>query len=527
MTTRASAPVAPTVGAGRLVAAVLPGLLLVTLVGEWAASGTERFGRIMVAPVLVLGVAAVAARPRSWPWALSTAVLLALVLPASAAEALVAVAAVLVTASVTAMLWRDAPWAGATRPTLGRDESHDRVVWVPPDRFGPQRWPRWVGDWAVPVLAWLAMSVLVNLTLSVSASVAGTPEGRIVWDASNFLRIAQDGFLADPRLAASFPGYPMLIRAAHEWFGVDHELAAILWSNAAGVAAAVLFWRWAGGWLGPRARLVALALLLCFPYAFVLFGVAYADGVLLALVLGSLLAVERDRYVLAGLLGAAATFTRPNGLVLVPTLFVLIAERSGVVDLGGLGARGRGALVRIRSIRFRPERLGVRQAAALLSLSGIAGLMFWMWRLFDDPLFFWSVQVGEYGHRAFADPATWLKVEFINRPGEFVHNWPDGINQVVSLLVVVVSLVSLPSVGRRYGWGYAVLGLSAVAVLWVTATGFSPAGRYLLPFVPVLVVRIAEPLSRRPAIAGGVVAAGALWSCGLAAGFAASARFNW
>jgi hypothetical protein len=163
----------------------------------------------------------------------------------------------------------------------------------------------------------------------------------------------------------------------------------------------------------------------------------------------------------------------------------------------------------------------------LLSTVGIAGLMFWMWRLFDDPLFFWSVQVSDYGHRAFADPATWMKVEFINRPSEFVHNTPDALNQVVSFAIVALCVALVPAAGRRFGWGYAVLGCGSVAVLWVTATGFSPAGRYLLPFIPVVLALLAEPLSRRPRVAIVALAVGTTFSCALAAGFAAAARFNW
>lgn len=505
---------------------MLPAVLLVLVGGEWIADDTERFGRVVVAGTLVLGAALISAKPRAWPWALSVAFVAAALLPGSPAEAALAVASVLLAAATVSVLWVVAS-EGSVGPVTRAPAVTPRIIWCTPTGFGPARWPRWVGDWGVPVGAWFAVSVVVNLTLSVSAAIVGTADGRIVWDASNFLAIAREGYVADPRLAASFPGYAMLIRAAHEWLGVDHELAAILLSNLAGVATAVLFWRWAGGWLPARARWVSLGLMLCFPYAFVLYGVAYADGVLLALVLGALLAIELDRPLVAGLIGAAATFTRPNGLVLVPTLIVLVAERSGVLDLDGFRRPGRSLREQLRDVRVHGGSLRPRHAAVLLSVVGISGLMVWMWSLFDDPLFFWSVQVGDYGHRAFADPATWFKVEFINRPWEFVHNTPDMVNQVVSLAIVLAALWSLPSVGRRYGWGYSVLGLSSVAVLWVTATGFSPAGRYLLTFVPVLVIWCAEPLSRRPRVAIGVIATGMVWSCALAAGFAAGARFNW
>lgn len=59
----------------------------------------------------------------------------------------------------------------------------------------------------------------------------------------------------------------------------------------------------------PATR-TALAQFLVYPYSFMLFGVVYSDGLLVALVLGALVLAESDRCVVAGLVGAAATQRR-------------------------------------------------------------------------------------------------------------------------------------------------------------------------------------------------------------------------
>ena len=474
----------------------------------------ERFGRVVVSASLLAG--AFLARGGGVGrrlLVLAAAVVVAIVAPGTTTEVVLGLVAIALFATPL-VVGRLLDVGAADRP------EHDRAP--EPAELEPDGLRRFVR----PAIQWFAVLVPVNLTLTVAGLVAGTkPDARIVWDASNFIDIARDGYAYRP-LAASFPGYAMVIRGANRLLGLDHELAAILISDLSGLAAALLFWEWSRRWLDGKAHRTALWCFLLFPYSFMLFGVAYADGLLLALVLGSLLAVDRDRLVTAGLLGAAATFTRPNGLVLIPVLVLATAERSGVLDLTALGSRNawrqRWSGIVVDRSRFRP-----RQLAVLLSAGGIGGYMFWMWRSKGDPLFFWSVQTTDYGHRAFTSPATWLKVEFLNRPWEFIHNGPDAVNQVASVLVVVAVLASLPAAGRRLGWWAALLGLGGVATLWVTATGFSPAGRYLLPYLPVLAVLAADPLARRPALARVVLAAGAVGSLVLAAAFASAFRLNW
>jgi hypothetical protein len=121
-----------------------------------------------------------------------------------------------------------------------------------------------------------------------------------------------------PLYIVFYPLFPWLVAAV---YAVIHDpmVAAIAVSTVASLFVAPLL-----------ARLVALdfdlaigrraaIFLLIFPTAYFLH-IGYTESLFLALVLGSFLAARTDRWWLAGLLGALATLTRVNGLVLVPAL---------------------------------------------------------------------------------------------------------------------------------------------------------------------------------------------------------------
>ena len=381
-------------------------------------------------------------------------------------------------------------------------------------------------NWLTPVGAWLAVVWLIGDLQRAAASHWGTGPawtpgsllpfdllagtGRIRFDGYRYLEIARTGYPSGQGYEAVFPGYPLLIRLLHG-VGGGYSQAAVGITLASGLASACLFWHWMGRkGLALAERRLALALFLLFPYGFVRYGVPYSDALLVALVLGAVVLVEHDRPVLAGLVGALATFTRPNALPLIPALVVMVLESRGALTFPTVRP--------LRGMRFHRGLLRFRDAGVLLAFGGLLAYSAWVRDRSGDPLYFWHVQ-REWGHRPFTDPFNWLKANLIRNENVFVEPL-DGVNELLSFGIIAWAVAALTRLGRRFGWGYAVLTLGMVVTTWVTAVVFAPSGRYLLPAVPFLIALAAPWMVRHRLWTIVAVVASVVWLVVLTAAFA-------
>lgn len=194
-----------------------------------------------------------------------------------------------------------------------------------PSRSKRLRWSAPDSETALLVLV-LKGLVLFVATLSIGTLFDQSETWHTLWnrwDASHYLKLAENGYTAtgDGRFSIVFyPLYPWLIRAVafvcRSYFG-----AAILVSGAASIAAAVLLRRLVE--LDEPAKVARLTVwfLLIFPTVYFLH-IGYTESLFVALVLGSLMAARMQFWALAGVLGALASLTRVNGLLLMPTLLV-------------------------------------------------------------------------------------------------------------------------------------------------------------------------------------------------------------
>jgi hypothetical protein len=147
------------------------------------------------------------------------------------------------------------------------------------------------------------------------------------WDGVNYLLLAAGGYGGNPTnglypLTVFFPAYPASIAATRAVAG-DGALAAVLLSNVAFAVALLLVLR-----LGrlvvteQQARLGAVFLALA--AGGTAFSMAYTDSFFLLVSAASLLAAERGRAPLAGVLFAVAAVTRLPGIALgLPLLMIL------------------------------------------------------------------------------------------------------------------------------------------------------------------------------------------------------------
>jgi hypothetical protein len=147
------------------------------------------------------------------------------------------------------------------------------------------------------------------------------------WDSVWYLAIANDGYPAgDPRRAAFFPLYPLLLRAANAVVGRP-VIAGALVSVACFAVALVLLHRLTALELGlPAARESVWALAL-FPGA-VFFSAVYSEALYLALSVGCLYAARTRRWAWAGAAGMLGAATRSAGVLLVVPLVVMWLARA-------------------------------------------------------------------------------------------------------------------------------------------------------------------------------------------------------
>lgn len=143
------------------------------------------------------------------------------------------------------------------------------------------------------------------------------------WDAQHYLYLASHGYAnsGDARnLIAFFPLYPALISAVAS-LGLPIRLAALLISNVAGVLAAILLYEIGRIDRGRNAGFRAAAFFTVFPTAYFLL-VGYTEALFCALAFGAVLAVRRQQWLFAGMLGGLAAATRLTGLALFPLLVI-------------------------------------------------------------------------------------------------------------------------------------------------------------------------------------------------------------
>lgn len=362
-----------------------------------------------------------------------------------------------------------------------------------------------------PYVIWCVAVALLLTLQHVSARVLREPgyqllpvknlnyylDGWSQFDGPEYLKIVTGGYWYTPGVRSPivwFPLYPLLVRLLN--VALDNPLlAGIVVSSLGGLAVVGLYWRWlTDRGMADTTRVVAFLFLLTYPYAWYLFGVVHSDAVFLALTIAAFLLVENKRLLLAGLVGALATAARPTGLAVIPALLFLALERHGVftVPAASTDTRLRRLVqkfdvpVHIDRHAFRPRLL-----LPLLACAGVGGYMLYLGVRWGDPLAFQHNQTVYH-------PGN---LPLLKR--QFLVEWRDiGLHPTYTLTVTLQALVtavvacSIPFVGRRFGWGYAVFIGVLVAIPTVSTEDFMGTGRYMIAAFPVAAL-LGEWLSRQ------------------------------
>jgi hypothetical protein len=207
---------------------------------------------------------------------------------------------------------------GPVVPDLAVGRRHSRG-------FGIRAWGR-LSPILKPVIILGVSRAVALAALYLTRSVTNQPPLVVgKWDGGWYLLAAKQGWPHQvvksgghvvPSTLAFFPGFPFLIRVVHALtplgWGGSGALAVLLCE----VAMVIAFWHLARDIWGEVAADQSTVLFCFFPGAFI-FSLIYSEPLLLAAACASILALRRHHWVLAGLLGAVATATRPNGVAVV------------------------------------------------------------------------------------------------------------------------------------------------------------------------------------------------------------------
>ncbi len=145
-------------------------------------------------------------------------------------------------------------------------------------------------------------------------------------DSQHYLNIAENGYVStgdDRLLIVFFPLFPYLVRLFNFVFD-NYLVSGLVVSNLCWVFAAYLLYELALMDTDRKGALRALKYLCILPASF-LFSAPLSDSLFLLLSVACVLAVRKNIYPLAGLIGFLAAFTRMPGILLfVPACFELV-----------------------------------------------------------------------------------------------------------------------------------------------------------------------------------------------------------
>jgi hypothetical protein len=265
-----------------------------------------------------------------------------------------------------------------------------------------------------------------------------------------------------------FPLYPMMMWLVQHALVCSIFLAGVLISGVGGFVTTVLVQRLSAGWWGEEASRRAVIFFCFFPGSIV-FSMVYSEGVLLPLVAGCLLALERRRWLLAGVLAAFATAVGPTALAIIPACAV-----AALLEIRRRGWKGTKALI----------------APALAPLGIIAfGAFLWLWT--GTPLASYSAQHSQWGERTNPFALVDLVTRLVNESyftKTFVHinlNYISGLVGAVFLFYALYLLlvktrprISPPAIAWTLG----------IAFLAVTSENVPPNPRLLITAFPAVLV---------------------------------------
>lgn len=261
----------------------------------------------------------------------------------------------------------------------------------------------------------------------------------------------------------------------------SYILAGVIVALVSGAVATVLTGRLAERWWGAAAARRAILFFCLFPGTIV-FSMIYTEGLLVALVAGAILAVERRRWFTAGILAGFATAVGPVAAAIIPAFAIV-------------------ALLEIRRRGWHDREARRALLAPLLAPAGLVGFGAFLWVWTGSPFASYLTQKSSWGWQESTSPTAIPNAvgTLVSQIENFSFHHPGiDLNIVAGLAGTVFLFYAL---WRLWNWRSAV---SLVALLWTVGVGVEtltsanvpPNPRMLLCAFPAVLVVGAEPQGR-------------------------------
>jgi hypothetical protein len=342
-----------------------------------------------------------------------------------------------------------------------------------------------------PIAVYLATRLLLLLVALVNGSLrhhAFTHE-LAQWDGLWYRAVVNHGYpdhvLHVQSTLGFLPLYPMVVWVvshafvvpiAH-WQILSTTIAGVIVSGAGGLIAAILVGRLAETWWGEGAARRAVLLFCLFPGS-VVFSMVYAEGLMIPLAAGCLLALQKRRWLLAGVLAGVATATEPQALALIPACAVAAA-----LELRRHGWTARRALL-----------------APALSTFGAAAFALFLWIWTGSPFASLIAQRDGWNERTDILALVHLTEQLADQISLRHFNHPTiDLNLVVGLggAIILIVLLGLIARNRREMSLEAIVYTLGIAWLGLTSEYVPPMPRLLITAFPAVIV-VARYVRGRP-----------------------------
>jgi hypothetical protein len=289
-----------------------------------------------------------------------------------------------------------------------------------------------------------------------------------------------------------FPGWPMLIAAGSFLVGGKSLLAALLLASICSLAAIPLLYRLLRLDWSPGIAFGSVVALLAWVNAFD-FMWPGNESLFLLLLVGAIYAARKERWWIAGAVGAFAAITRPFGILLLPSL--------GVILLKQLHKR-HGHLWSRHTLLSRHALNGY--AALLLVPAAFGAYLLYMRSITGNALAYFDIQREAWGQRTqYPLQAMWTRLTHPAWTG-YTSFELDPVSMV--LIACILGLGGYAIVKRRElrlpieYWLFIALNM----ILIVSRNSVTGVGRYMAVVFPLFVLFVIATI-HRPRLQVGVV----------------------